>query len=479
MTQRAPSGLRSYLGIAISVVLVLYVSFLTPLNFELLVEQRFKLNSDTSIPVYAALLVVFLAGLLPAALFLVAQTLERELSRRRARRRSREQDSLDYRFRRAVDFEVDGQWAKAAAELEVLLTERPDDFASLLLYGEVLRLGGRAEEALEAHRRASTLDPQSIALLYHLADDYEAAGEAEVGREIRNRILRDFSDHGLQVMRRRRDTAMAAEDWDGAWRWHERIEATQAESTDSMAAEYEAGVSRGLTYQRGLALLERERAEEAARIFRQLLEAEPLFVPAGIMLGEAELMLDNEEGAIEEWRKGFRISGSPVFLKRLEDHFIENEEPARAIETLRSLIAQSENDLVLRFFLGRLYYRLEMHEKALEVLEGLGERLDSVPIYHYLMGRLCQRRNDPRGAMARYLTCLHRMGVANASFVCHRCEARLPDWRDRCPSCGRWNSVDLDVPEEQLGPGEMGVADRPVWGGYEIVEESAQDPIGA
>lgn len=478
MRQRAPSGLRTYLGVAVSVVLVLYVSFLTPLNFELLVEQRFKLNSETSIPVYAALLVVFLAGLLPAAVLLVAQTLERELSRRRARRRSRERDSLDYRFRRASDFAADGQWGKAVGELEVLLTERPDDFSALLLYGEVLRLSGRPDEALEAHRRASTLYPQSTALLYQVADDYEAAGEAEVGREVRNRILRDFADHGLRVMRRRRDKAMTEDDWDGAWRWHERIEAKRAEIAGSASAVHEEGVSRGLTYQRGLALLERERPEEAAQIFRRLLEAEPLFVPAGIMLGEAELMLDNEEGAIEEWRKGFRTSGSPVFLKRLEDFFIENEEPARAIETLRGLIAQSENDLVLRFFLGRLYYRLEMQDKALEVLEGLGERLDSVPIYHYLLGRIRQRRNDPRGAMARYLTCLQRMGVANASFVCHRCETRLPDWCDRCPSCGSWNSVELDVPEEQLTPQEMGVAERPVWGGYEMLEEPSQDPAG-
>ena len=71
MSTRSNTSLRNYLGVSLSVVLVLYVSFLTPLNFELLVEQRFLLNSETSIPVYAALLAVFLAGLLPGVAVVV------------------------------------------------------------------------------------------------------------------------------------------------------------------------------------------------------------------------------------------------------------------------------------------------------------------------------------------------------------------------------------------------------------------------
>ena len=35
----------------------------------------------------------------------------------------------------------------------------------------------------------------------------------------------------------------------------------------------------------------------------------------------------------------------------------------------------TDNDLLLRFFLGRLYYRLEMHDEALKILESIGERL--------------------------------------------------------------------------------------------------------
>ncbi len=460
--------IRTYLGILLSVVVAVYVSFLTPLNFDLLVEP-FLLDSEHSIPVWGALLLVFSAGLLPSVTVLLVQTLKRDLSERRERRRDRETESLDRRFRRAVDFHVDGQWSKAAAQLDVLLTERPEDFATLLRCGEVLRHQGKNQEALEVHRRASVLYPHSVALLYQLAEDYAALGDAQVAREIRNRILRDFAGQGLEVLRHRRSVAMAAGRWDEASRWHEKAEAILKETGDVDGLEREAGVSQGLAYQQAVALLEKDRPADAAPIFRKLLQQEPGFVPAAIMLGEAELLLGNEETALDEWRQGCHRTVSPVFLLRIEDYFIEAEEPARAIETLRSLLANSEHDLLLRFFLGRLYFRLEMHDEALKVLEGIGERMDSAASYHFLLGRIRQRRKDYRGAMARYLACLKRLGFSNAAFACGSCEARYGEWQDRCGACGNWNSVDFDLEVEK--PPEEAV-DRPVWGSYGPLDDT-------
>lgn len=464
--------IRTFIGILLGVLLVVYVSFLTPLNFELLV-QPFELGSGLSITVYGALLVVFLAGLLPAATALLVLSLKRDLRQRRARRRSREIVSLDHRFRRATDFHLDGQLSKAAALLDELLTERPEHFATLLRYGQVLRQQGNTAKALEVHLRASVLYPRSVSLLYQLTEDYDAVGEEQVATEIRNRILRDFPDHGLNVTRRRRDRAMAAEDWDEAMRLHDQIDTRLKETGDADGLERERSVTQGLTYQRGLALLEKDRPADAAAIFRELLEQEPLFVPAGIMLGEAELMLDNEEAALDDWRQGFKRTGSPVFLQRIEDYHIEEEAPAQAIETLLSLIAHTENDVLLRFFLGRLYYRLEMHDEALKALERIGERLDDSPTYHFLLGRIRQRRSDQLGAMARYLTCLKRLGVSGANFSCLVCGTPYSEWNARCIECGSWNAIDLDIREEQLTPEDLGVVNLPVWGGYDSHDETS------
>lgn len=465
---------RSLIGVVLALLIVVFAAAVALFNRELFF-QPFFLTGRLTIPLWSALLLIFLLGFLPPAGYWLAQSLEQDLNRRRDRRRERESQNFAQRFRRAVDLQVDGQLQQAAAELETLLTDKPEDFPSLLRHGEVLRLQGKKDQALETHRRASVLYPHSIALLYQLAADYDALGETEVAREVRNRILRDFPGQGLEVMRRRRLSAMQAKNWDDALRWHDKIEALVGASGDALLLEREAEIQQGLAYQRGVVLLEEDRAAEAAGIFRKLIQQQARFVPAAIMLGEAELLLDNEQAALDEWRRGFKVTGSPVFLQRLEDYFIENEEPARAIESLRLLLTQTDKDLLVRFFLGRLYYRLEMVDEAQKVLDLLRDSLDASPTYHYLIGRIRQRRADPGSAARHYQTALLRLGLPNARFLCKNCGAKHAEWQGRCDACGVWNSIDLDLEDESLTATDTGVVERPIWGTSEqAVKSDAQ-----
>ena len=200
--------LRTFVGILVALLVVVAVSYLSNQNVELL-SQRFEITSQRSIPLYAVVLAVFLLGFLPVVSVLLVRTLRGDLALRRERRLSREAKSRRGSFRRAVDYQVDGQWSRAAAELSALLAEQPEEFAALLLHGEVLRHQGKAQEALEVHRRASVLYPHSVAVLYQLAEDYEVLGDVEVAHQIRDRILRDYPGDELQVLRRRRSTCRA------------------------------------------------------------------------------------------------------------------------------------------------------------------------------------------------------------------------------------------------------------------------------
>ncbi len=441
--------LRTLFGLIAALIVVVSVAYLYNQNVEPL-NARFQLTAQTSVPVYGALLAVFLLGFVPAVTVLVTQTLKRDLAKRRERRRNREVKSLRGTFRRAIDFQADGQWGKAATELEGVLAEKPEDFATLLAYGEVLRHQGRSEEALEVHRRASVLYPRSVAVLYQLAQDYEVAGDVEVARQIRDRVLRDFPDRGLQILRRRRNAALGRREWREAGRLQERIEAMLADSGATVDLEREAGVATGLEYQVGVDHLEAERIGEAAQIFREILAGHPLFLPARIMLGEVELLRGRKDAAVEIWRQGFAETGSPVFLQRIEDHFIEIEQPVEGIETLHQLMTSADNELLPRFFLGRLYARLEMHEEALKVLASLEERIARAPGFRYLLGRLHARRGEMDRAVEALLASVTEAGIATVEYACRICRTSYPDWRDRCDVCGSWSSVDLQFEEEVL-----------------------------
>lgn len=466
---------RTYLGLLLALLLMVAASYLTQLNRDVLYTE-FRVNPTTTVPIWIVVLAVFLAGFLPTGTVLLAQHLRRDLAARRERKTRRAEQSIDAAYRRAVDAMADGQWGRAAQELEAVAAAQPENFSVLLHQGETLRKLGRAKEAVEVHRRASVLYPQSATLLYQLAEDYDALAQPDVASEIRSRVLRDFPGQGLAVLRHRRNSALASPDFAEASRLQDQIEQQLREAGNTAALEGEAGIALGLAYQRGVASLEQERVDEAAAVFRQVLERERRFIPAAIMLGEAELERDNPKAALAEWRRGYDATGSPIFLQRIEDHFIEAGEPAQAIELLRGIIATAQNDTLPRFFLGRLYYRLEMHEEAMKLLASVEDRIASSPTYHLLLGRLHERRGEMRRAVESYFACIRQLGVLEAGYSCRLCHANHAEWSDRCPSCGAWNSVELDFQEERLSAEQMGVRDVPAWGGYDDVP-SGEFPI--
>lgn len=452
---------KTFASILFALAVVVSVSYLSSQNDELL-DRRFALTPATSVPLYGVLIAVFFVGFLPAVSVLLTQSLQRDLQERRERRRSREAKSLKGSFRRAIDFRADGQWGKGAIELEALMTEQPEDFGTLLYYGEALRELGRVDEAIDVHRRLSVLYPQGVAALYELARDYEARAEPEVAEQIYDRVLRDFPGQGLRILRQRRDEALLAQDWATAVQLQERVDGLLDEGGVA-AASGEADVRRGLEYETAVAWLEADRHEGALERVDSILAEAPDYVPARILRGEILLAGGDEEGAVQTWRDGYLDSGRPVFLQRIEDHFIERENPLQAIETLHGLIGESRDEVLPRFFLGRLYYRLEMHDEAYRALKGLEERVHVSQTFHYLMGRIHERRGEVKLALERYRTSLRQAGVRQAEFVCRSCGARTGEWTDRCETCGRWNVVELDFQEERLSPEALGIHERPVW----------------
>ena len=186
---------RTYLGFLVTVALVVWASYLTHQNRDLM-YRSFRVGETTEVPLYFAFIGLFLIGFLPAGTVLLTRTIQQELALRKQRKAQREEKAQRAAFQRGVDFLADGQPARAVASFQELLASRPDDFVPLLHYGEALRSMGRSEEALETHRRASVLYPHSVAILHHLIEDYEARGAEGVAAEIRARILRDFPGSG-------------------------------------------------------------------------------------------------------------------------------------------------------------------------------------------------------------------------------------------------------------------------------------------
>jgi tetratricopeptide (TPR) repeat protein len=147
-----------------------------------------------------------------------------------------------------------------------------------------------------------------------------------------------------------------------------------------------------------------------------------------------------------------------------------------AIQTLHELIATADNDLLPRFYLGRLYYRLEMLDEALRQLSSIAERVAVSPTFHKLLARIHERRGNLQRAAQSYMAALEQAGLASTEYACTACGEGHAAWSDRCEQCGAWSSLELAFEEERLTAAELGVRERPVW---TVVEDGDDEPFSA
>ena len=435
--------LRTFIGILVALSTIVAVAYLTNQNIDLL-GLPFRLAGDFHVPLYAALITVFLLGFLPVVVLLLVQTLKQDLARRRQRRFEREAQSWQASYRRAVDLQADGQWSRAAEELGRVLADQPDDFSTLLRYGKVLRRCGRHEEALEVLRRASVLYPQSTAVLLQLSEVYESRGESDVATQIQERLLRDFPGSGVKVLRHRRDEALARGDWAACRATQDRLDSllpSASEVTDTG----EVAMRHILKYQEGVTLLDKEKFEDSRQVFLKLIDDHPDSVPARMMLAEVALRSGDAKEALRLWRETYAQTRSAAVLQRIEDHFIEREQPLEAIETLRAIIASADDDLVPRFFLGQLYARLEMHQEAIGVLDKIRSRAQDSPAYLKLLAELRTRMGEKEAASEAFRASIERLGLLDRRYVCAACRSRTGSWDAICQVCGTFGLIDLQV----------------------------------
>ena len=177
---------------------------------------------------------------------------------------------------------------------------------------------------------------------------------------------------------------------------------------------------------------------------------------------QAILQQGDEPEAVRVWFQGFQATGSPIFLSRLEEHYLKREEPLQAIEALKRCIASARKDTLARFHLGKLYFRLEMLDDAMSVLQSLEGLASYAPTLHYLLGRIHERRGQFNDASKSYRKVIKEMDLVQLEYRCRHCESSLVAWEPRCPSCGDWNGVEVNFREE-IPLEELGLSAAPIY----------------
>jgi lipopolysaccharide biosynthesis regulator YciM len=444
----------------LTIVLVLGAIYLITgslsLNAELL-RQDFRLPRGLFLPVGWALLWTFVLGAALTSFVGLTREVGLAIDRSRLRKTGRKAEEIEEEYARGVVAAREGREEDALRHFRAVLERDSRHFNTLVHLGEVLRHQGRHAEAIEVHRKAHHLKPESTRPLYALAEDHEAKGDLDRARAVVGRILA-LQKNSIDAWRKLRSLHEQERDWDKALEAQAQVERL----SPGGASEADRRFGLGLRHEAAAAALARGKAREGVAAFRRIARDQPAFIPAWVGLGHGLVRTGQESDGLAAWHEGFARTGSPVFLALLEDHFMQREEPMGAIDALKRCMARARKDTLVRFYLGKLYFRLEMLDDAFAMLSALEGRADYAPTLHYLLARILERRRDFRAAALEYRRVIKETELVELDHKCRACGHGMIEWADRCPSCREWNSVEVDFREE-ISLEELGLPAAPIY----------------
>jgi lipopolysaccharide biosynthesis regulator YciM len=451
--------IKTSLGILAALALVAMLAAVGMQNQPLL-DQPVRLTPTVGIPLWAAMLGVFLTGVMVFVLLFVLRGSADLLDRFKMLQGRRAGRAVDELYSRGMEAVLEGREEKALEHFQAILSRDPEHFQALVKSGAVLRSLKKLPEAVEMHKRAHRLRESDLEPLYELVKDYEALDQLAKAKVVLNRIIQLRPRRALSAYRKLRKYAMADGDWARAWELQGLIENQMEKSPLKLEAERRYSV--GIRYEMAGAAAREGREKDALNALRRITRAEPAFVPAHLRLGEILRGMNQPDQAVRVWAAGFDHTNAPVFLTAIEEHFLNDEAPEQAIEALRQAADRSRRDFLPRFALARLYLRLEMIDEAFREFKTLASRATGSLTMHAFVGLVRERRGEHRDAVGEYRKVLDQMDLLKQQFRCKVCEERYGAWLDRCRVCGEWNQITLDFGEDPTLE-DLGISTGPVY----------------
>ena len=329
----------------------------------------------------------------------------------------------------------------AASYFEKVLALKPNHADSLLRLGSIYNKEADHQEAIKLHQRARNLDENNIEVLFALALDYEEAKRMEDALQTLEDILQ--KDEGnLRALTKIRDIHQRMGSFEKAEEAQQRVLKLNLPVKER---EEEHRRLIGLKYEMGRVNLEEGNLEKAKRTFKTIMKMDKDFVPAHLGLGEVYLEEGENAQAAELWEEAYKATGSIIFLHRLEDLYLKLGTPGRIINLYKAALVRAPKDANLNFFLGKLYYRLEMVDEAFETLSAIDASTRQFTDLHKLLGNLYLRRGSSQMAVDEFKRALAYSDQLIVPYRCGNCEHFSTEWSGRCPRCGKWNSFNIDL----------------------------------
>ena len=417
----------------------------------------FVQDQSVALPMWGLLGICLAAGFIASALWMLGKTVVSYFSA--SGKLSRSMKQVEEKYFYGIEALSKGDTQSATVFFEEILAIDPDNFRTLIKFGELLRETGKHQRAISLHLQALNLSQNNVKVLRELASDYSASGDPEKAKEMLKRIIEISPKGNNAIYRQLRDMLIEEGEWEEALALNGKLIPLVAHNG---RRKEELELMSGLEFEVAMRHLEAGHNDAAVKMLRGILQRDPTFLPAHLYLGEALLARGNEDAAVETWLEGYFKIKQPTLLARLEDFYIERDNPDKAIEIYHKAIAREEEDLLPKLLLGKLFYHLAMVDRAIAIFEEIDSEFEHAPVMFYFMAKIQARKGEHEAAFETLRALIRSSGLLQTEFICNNCCATYGSYQPRCDNCGHWNTIQLNVQKEQ-SLGDLQVASRPVY----------------
>ncbi|MDA8170159.1 MAG: tetratricopeptide repeat protein [Nitrospiraceae bacterium] len=422
-------------------ILILFFGVAALFAFHNYDTTTFNVPFDKTYEVPKIGLVLF-SVFIGAALMLILVVLRdtrRFMNNYKLTKMQKKEERLEGLYSRAINAILANDREEARDLLEGILKEEPNHTNALLRLGDIMAHMGQRGKAVEYYKNALRASGgKSLEALFSMEEQMREMNRWDEALTYTEEILEIDADN-LSALGRKSSTLERLE------RWADLVEVQKSVLKHQHLPDQKAEEARlhGYRYEYAKQSLEANDLDRAGKIFRSVLRYDKEFIPA--YLGAAEVLLHEGEGeqAVEFLERGYDQTGSIIILARLEDLLINLGEPDRIIKLYQTAILRRPGEPVLKFLLGKLYYRLEMVDDALEILKGFDSAESYQPLYT-LLGELYMRREHYKEAARAFRKAMD-ITPWNLFYSCKSCGHLSAEWSGRCPGCGQWNTYSFDL----------------------------------
>lgn len=420
------------------IFLILFFLYFWGLNPHLVTVYLLSEQSVTY-PVAFVIIGCAVAGLALGVAAYIYGSLTNRWGRWRKDRTEKKQKEINTIYREGVGRLLSGDLKKARMLLQRALDKDPRNVETYIAMASLHNQEGNPGDGLTLLGKARDIDSKSREVLFKTAALQESMGSDDDAMESYLELITLEKDN-RKALRSLRDLYIKHERWQDALETQRKVLKT-GPGANRMSEEKEKLLF--LRYETARQSIAENDLDSAKSELKDIIRQMPEFTPARVTLGDAYIAQDNGKNAAKTWQDGYLKIGKSVFLERLEDYYIDQEDPSSLLSFFRETVLKREEDLVLRLFYGKLCLRLEMVDEAMEQLQAIESSGLETPQVHLLLAEAHRRRNRPDEAISEYQKALGVGSRLRLNYVCEECQTKLGEWNSRCPSCGAWGSVSL------------------------------------